>query len=149
MIEAGTAIGLAAMTAAAIVGPENVITFDANPGDDRRRARRISPATASRSPPIAGRWRRGARFVEGASARAFQVSPHFWASRLVDDGAADTISVPVLCFEQERRRVRANVLICDIEGGEIDLLLEADLTGLRLIILETHNWAVGEAATTR
>lgn len=37
--------------------------------------------------------------------------------------------------------------ICDIEGGEVDLLMQADLSGLRLLILETHVWAVGEART--
>ena len=39
------------------------------------------------------------------------------------------------------------MLICDIEGGEVALLSDADLKGLRLVILETHTWAVGEART--
>jgi len=39
------------------------------------------------------------------------------------------------------------VLVCDIEGGEVELLMGADLSALRLIILETHYWAQGETAT--
>jgi ribosomal protein L11 methylase PrmA len=31
VIEAGTAVGIVSMTAASVVGPENVSTFDANP----------------------------------------------------------------------------------------------------------------------
>jgi hypothetical protein len=38
-------------------------------------------------------------------------------------------------------------LICDIEGGEIELLIGADLAGIRLIIMEVHNWAVGVRST--
>ncbi len=38
---------------------------------------------------------------------------------------------------------RANVLVCDIEGGEADLLTGADLSGIRLIVMETHYWACG------
>jgi hypothetical protein len=44
--------------------------------------------------------------------------------------------------------LRADVLICDIEGGETDLLTHADLTGVRLIIVETHTWAVGAERTS-
>ena len=49
----------------------------------------------------------------------------------------------MLCFEDAIARHRANFLICDIEGGEVDLLLEADLTGISTILLETHYWATG------
>jgi hypothetical protein len=85
-------------------------------------------------------------FVEGEQL-AFHVSPHFWASRLVETDEPGAISAPTFCFEAECERARANVLICDIEGGEVALLGDADLGALRLIILETHVWAVGEART--
>jgi hypothetical protein len=53
----------------------------------------------------------------------------------------------VRSLEQEIAAHQANVLICDIEGGEVVLLTGADLSGIRMIIMETHRWAVGEALT--
>jgi hypothetical protein len=61
--------------------------------------------------------------------------------------SSKTVRIPVFCLELEIAAHKANVLICDIEGGEVELLADADLTGIRLIIMETHYWAAGEAAT--
>ncbi len=58
------------------------------------------------------------------------------------------VEAPVYCLEDEIAEfLGANVLLCDIEGGEIDLLIDADLSGIRLLIMETHYWMAGEAAT--
>ena len=80
----------------------------------------------------------------------FHVSKEFWASRLGAGGQPDiveTVSIPWRCLEDEITSFGANVIICDIEGGEVDLLAQADLSGVRLIILETHYWARGEKET--
>src|SRR6476620_4905157 len=77
----------------------------------------------------------------------FFISRSFWASRL--DASPEnteiikTAEVPIVCLEDEIRAHKASVLICDIEGGEADLLLHADLSGIRIIIMETHYWANG------
>jgi hypothetical protein len=42
---------------------------------------------------------------------------------------------------------RADVLVMDIEGAEIDLLAKTDLTSLREIIVELHPHIVGEEET--
>jgi hypothetical protein len=80
----------------------------------------------------------------------FFIDKAFWASRLnaspSDPSIINTVRIPVFCLEDEIDLHRANVLICDIEGGEIDLLTEADLNGIRLVIMETHYWSTGEAA---
>ena len=39
------------------------------------------------------------------------------------------------------------MIICDIEGGEIELFNGADLASIRLIIMETHYGFVGDAVT--
>ncbi len=144
VLEVGTAIGLVSMTAACVIGSDRIVTFDANPAmtaDAKANFARNGMEIAAHC----GALTPARRFVAGARL-AFYVSPQFWASRLVEEGEG-TISAPTFCFEEERARKNANVLICDIEGGEIDLLMEADLSGLRLVILETHVWAVGEART--
>jgi FkbM family methyltransferase len=147
VLEAGTAIGLVAMSAAAIVGPENMLTFDANPAmvaDAKANFARNGMAIASRCGALVAR----SRYVEGQRL-AFQVSPAFWGSRLGEEseGALRTLQIPTFCLEDEIAEMRAEVLICDIEGGEVDLLTEADLQVIRLIIMETHTWAVGAERT--
>lgn len=151
VIEAGTAIGLVAMTAACIVGASDVLTFDANPDilDDARanfHRNGMSAITAR-----AGVLRNRASLATTAADQTaeFHIHRNFWSSSLsASPDAPDTIRtvrVPVLCLEDQIAAHRANVLICDIEGGEVDLLTEADLSGIRLIILESHYWATGEA----
>ncbi len=150
VIEVGTAVGVVSMTAAAIVGAENVLTFDANPeivqdAQDNFRRNGLH-AIASRVGILACRR----KFAENQTAK-FHISKDFWASRLnATESSPDIIrceTVPILCLEREIAAHEANVLICDIEGGEVALLAGADLSRIRLIILETHYWAAGEAQT--
>jgi hypothetical protein len=83
----------------------------------------------------------------------FTVLKDFWASHIGTGRPGShlvaIIDVPILCLEHEIAAHRANVLIIDIEGGEIDLLDRADLSPIRLIIMETHYWAVGAEATDK
>ncbi|MEO8104037.1 MAG: FkbM family methyltransferase [Betaproteobacteria bacterium] len=151
VIEAGTAIGIVAMTAALIVGAENVLTFDANPDiieDARQNFRRNGLSKIqSRNGVLKNRRKIAARdeTVE------FYIDEAFWASRLnaslTAPGIVKSVQIPVCCLEDEIRTHAANVLICDIEGGETDLLMEAELSGIRLIIMETHYAVSGEAPT--
>jgi FkbM family methyltransferase len=150
VIEAGTAVGVVAMTAASIVGASNVITFDANPEiivDARDNFRRNGLQDIKSNLGILACRQ---NFTENSEID-FYIAKEFWESRLgARADAPDIIKVvriPVFCLEHEIASHNANVLICDIEGGEVELLAHADLSGIRLIIMETHYWAAGEAAT--
>jgi FkbM family methyltransferase len=151
VIEAGTALGLVSMTAARIVGADKVFTFDANPhivADARENFRRneVSGITSH-----IGILKNRQAIKSQSETVDFYISKAFWASRLSiesrSDDIIDTVKVPVFCLEEQIKTHAANVFICDIEGGEIDLLMNADLTGIRAIIMETHYWAAGETAT--
>jgi FkbM family methyltransferase len=150
VLEIGTAVGVVSMTAASIVGPTNVVTFDANPdivADARENFRRNNLAgIVSNLGVLANR-----RKFEKDSYVDFYISREFWASRLSvvanRNDIVRSIKIPVLCLEQHILSHNANVLICDIEGGEVDLLCGADLSNIRLIVIETHYWSAGEAAT--
>lgn len=153
ILEIGTAIGVISMTAAAIAGPENVMTFEANPyivADARRNfAYNGMGAITARNAVLYNR----ARWAGPSDQAAFHVSRDFWASRLfvsdTDTDIVEVVQVPTASLEDAIAEHGATFLICDIEGGEIDLLTEADLTGIRKILLETHYWSVGEAATSK
>lgn len=159
VIEVGGAIGVVSMMAASIVGAEAVVTFDANPrivSDARDNFFRNgfehiqtevgilkNRKTIGRERTL-GIWQPQANFF---------IAREFWASRLnagsTDQDIIEIVQVPVFCLEDEIERHAADVLICDIEGGEADLLTEADLSCLKTIIMETHYWSAGEKAIDR
>jgi FkbM family methyltransferase len=51
--------------------------------------------------------------------------------------------VDVLNSKTVFEEIKPNVLICDIEGAEVDLIPQLDLTGLRAAIIETHPQWIG------
>lgn len=51
---------------------------------------------------------------------------------------ATKVSVPVVDWESVKKEVSPTVLLMDIEGAELDFFRNADLSGIRLIIVELH-----------
>jgi FkbM family methyltransferase len=151
VIEAGTAVGLVAMTASLIVGAANVLTFDANPdivADAQNNFKRNGLEE------IKSHWGvlKNRQTTLGKSDTVdFYIAKDFWASRLhaseQDANIVKKVKAPVFCLEDEIEAHRANVLISDIEGGEVDLFMRSDLRGITKIIIETHYGFVGERET--
>lgn len=54
-----------------------------------------------------------------------------------------SVLVPCLGINQLIDRSQPDVLICDIEGAEVDVLSAADLTGLRSAVVELHPQWIG------
>lgn len=67
------------------------------------------------------------------------------SSMAVLEGEIDppATKVEVLNAKTVFKDIGANVLICDIEGAEVDLLPSLDLTGLRAAIIELHPQWIG------
>jgi FkbM family methyltransferase len=153
VLEVGTAIGALAMAAAAIIGASAVATFDANPAMVVDAQRNFAANGLAEIGARVGVLRNRHRWVAGETTVDFFVSRDFWYSRLFAAATdADIIrveQVPLRCLEDEIAARAATVLVCDIEGGEADLLMGADLAGLRLIIMETHYWAGGRGRIDR
>jgi predicted RNA methylase len=152
VLELGSGIGVIAMTAAAIVGETNVMTFDANPNILIEAKDNFHRNGFSNIQVRVGLLKNQASFKRGEFAD-FYIDAAFWGSRL--DASAETpgiveaIKSPIYCFEDEVAFHKANVLLCDIEGDEIELFEHADLSGLRTIVVETHPWIVSKEATAR
>ncbi len=70
----------------------------------------------------------------------FFLNQSFLGSSLLGDdkGNRRRVEVPTRSFDQTVSETGANVLIMDIEGGELELLRGADLTPFRAIVLEFH-----------
>jgi FkbM family methyltransferase len=75
----------------------------------------------------------------------FYVRQHFWASSLSPEpnGYVKSFSVPTRSFAQEVEEFRPSLIICDIEGGELDLFMNANLTGVARVYLEVHQKVIG------
>jgi FkbM family methyltransferase len=150
VLEVGTALGAVTMSTGRLVGPSQVMTYDANPAmiEDARRnfvANEMGEITSD-----VGVLRNRSRWSATETQVEFYVSRDFWASRLFasanDSDIIGVIKVPLVRLEDKISEHRANVLICDIEGGEIDLLTGADLGSIRLVMMEIHPWTTGRAA---
>ena len=141
VVEIGTAVGLVTMVLADVVGNENVIGFEANPQlvEDARR----NFAANNQSITVKNQVLQNQICWAGFGSRSeFFIHREYWASSLVKKpGTVAAISVPNACLEHEIRAFRANCLVCDIEGGEIDLLTNANLIGIDRIMIEIHYWA--------
>jgi FkbM family methyltransferase len=150
VLEVGTAIGVLSMTAATCTAPAQVLTFDGNPAIIEDAKRNFSYNGLIGINARAGILKNRKQIEPSEKQVKFVVSGNFWSSRLGQTAAgkkATVIDTPVLCLEDEIASHHANVLIVDIEGGEIELLCGADLPGIRLIILEKHARTAGDAAT--
>jgi FkbM family methyltransferase len=106
VIDVGTAIGVVAMTAASIVGAENVLTFDANPNivSDARDNFRRNGLEGIRS--HVGILRNRQAITDPHETVKFYISKEFWSSRLsgstTDTDIVGSVEVPILCLADLR-----------------------------------------------
>lgn len=72
-------------------------------------------------------------------------TPMLGSSMQVLEGEVDppSVKVDVLNAKATFKEIGANVLICDIEGAEVDLIPSLDLSGFRAAIIETHPQWIG------
>ena len=153
VLEVGTGIGIVSMAAAERTSPDQVRTFDGNPYIVADAKKNFAFNRKDGITATLGVLRSRAHLKPSEKTLKFTVLKDFWASHIgtgrPGSHLVEIVDVPILCLEHEIAAHRANVLIIDIEGGEIDLLDRADLSPIRLIIMETHYWAVGAKATDR
>lgn len=152
VLEVGTAIGSVTMMLAAVVGAQNVVTFDANPAVVKDAIDNFKRNGLRDIVARTGVLKNRSKYTANEEVDFF-ISRAFWASRLDadinDKNIIGSVKVPAFCLEDEISSRGINVIVCDIEGGEVDLFIGSDLTGIRLVFVETHYWSVGIEATDR
>jgi FkbM family methyltransferase len=86
----------------------------------------------------------------GGSA-TFYLRKDFWASSLSQGPFPyqETVEVPCFDFNREIEEYRPTLIICDIEGGELDLFEQAVLTGVKKVYLEVHQRVLGRRGMLR
>lgn len=148
VIDMGAGLGVTAMVAARIVGPEAVWAFEANPGlipmlkrNVARNNLDLKVENAVLLPRQRAETERSVRLNLGAQ---------FWASSVVSqDQSTKVVEVPTRCIEDTIAAHRANVLVMDIEGLEVEILETANLGGIEKIIVEIHYDKIGRERTNQ
>lgn len=146
VFELGTGLGYNAITAAKIIGAQNVITYEANPGLIDIINRNF--ALNNQSVHVVNKY-----LVTDDDARTeaeFFVSNDFWESGSTDTGGRNKIKVPTAKLSVELDKFKPTFLVCDIEGGEIFLLKQVLPKCIKKIIVETHPFYdfVGDKSNT-
>lgn len=74
----------------------------------------------------------------------FYVHKDFWASSLTPSADAIRVEkVKVDSFNSVIAEVKPTLIVCDIEGGELELFKNADLSGVKKVYLEVHQKRLG------
>lgn len=145
VVELGSAIGLIGLVTSRTVDPSQIVMVEAN----RDLIPEITRNFAMNGVALPD-LRHGVAGTTTGSVD-FHVDGQFWASTTRPQaGKQHRIdNVEMIDTNDLLRKHNANVLICDIEGGEIDLLPQLDLTGIRLVIAELHPAVIGADGVER
>jgi FkbM family methyltransferase len=146
VLELGAGLGIVGAVVAANRAPARVVSFEANPNlIPHIHALQAANGLADRMEV------RHAVLMAGADLPA-TVTFHLHASYLgsslagIGSGQGAGLAVPVEGWASVAADLRPDVLICDIEGGEADLLDAADLSELRALVVEFHPKVYGVPA---
>ena len=143
VLEMGAGLGVVGAVMALNCKPERIVSFEANPNmiphiralydlnnlTDRIEVRNEVLISAPDRP----------------AEMTFYLRNSFLGSSLIDveNRATRPVAIPTADFAAVRADLNPTVLVLDIEGGELDLLRHADLTGIRAIVIEFHPEAYG------
>ncbi len=57
---------------------------------------------------------------------------------------SEAIQIPVKSFNQEIAKINPSFLIIDIEGGEFDLIQNANFGNVKKLVIELHSRIIGQ-----
>ena len=141
VLELGAGIGLISSVAAMVKGVEAVTTVEANPQlipviEETHRLNAISNIELISGVVVASQQKRSPFFVRS----------NFWSSSLEPDSRPYEKKKHLPCYNIHRLIEEKNptVIVCDIEGGELGLFDQANLSGVRAVILEMHPKVYGD-----
>ncbi len=141
VLEIGTGLGFVSLLCARIAGADNVLSYEANPALEP--IIRANHALNNMTPTL----RMKAVTRDGAPV-TFHQNDNVVSSSILERGLeAKKIEVPSDAFDAALAEHRPDVIVMDIEGGEMDVLADTALNGVRALVIELHPHIVGEEAT--
>jgi len=141
-VELGAGIGYMSTLMARACGAKAVHAFEANPSliPYIRRVHELNGISdrAQVTNALLGRRKGTVSFYERENFLASSLDPD-------EPGVINEHRVEVLNIKTVMQDIRPSVLVCDIEGAEADILPAADLSSLRLAVVELHPQWIGRA----
>ena len=137
VLELGSGLGYIASICAAIAGPENVTTVEANPdmlpvlrGNLERNG--FADVTVLHG-AVTGQ-------ADAAESIEFERTKAFWGASIAREGSnpQTVVSVPLLRLSDLLKRYRPHIVIMDIEGAEQTLFDEPWPAHVRSVMMELH-----------
>jgi FkbM family methyltransferase len=143
VLEIGAGIGLVGAVIAVNARPKAVRAFEANP--DLIPAIEALYAANDLGERIAVRNAVLVSATDRPATMTFHIHNSYLGSSLTGDPARAqrSVDVPTASFAEICADLSPTVLIMDIEGGELEVLRHADLSGFRAVVLELHPNAYG------
>lgn len=143
VLEIGAGIGFISALVAKHPMVERIVSYEANP----LLIDVISETLKRNAEAVLPKWEVRNAVLKNGSVRGevdFYVHRDFWASSLTPIANPARIEkVPVESFNSLVRELRPTLIICDIEGGELELFRNSDLTDVRKVYVETHQKKIG------
>ena len=136
VLELGAGMGYATMLSARIVGGQSVFAYEANPALEVLLKRNFELNGLSPNLEIA-------LLGESDGSETFYVTDDFFSSSSIPEMGGTPIEVPRKDINSVLAQHRPNVLIVDIEGGEVNLSKIVNSDNIRLLIIECHPSMVG------
>jgi FkbM family methyltransferase len=138
VLEMGSGLGIVGAVCTLNAKPERVISFEANPDmlphiNALYEENDLTDRIEVRNQLVIANPDRPATMT-------FHVQNSFLGSSLIAKANRRTreVEIPTVSFAEVVEELKPTVLLCDIEGGELDLLEHADLSGIRAIVMEFH-----------
>ncbi len=143
VLELGAGIGLVGAVTAKNAKPAKVLSFEANPDliphiNALYKLNRLGSKIEVRNQVLLST-------PDAPREVTFHLRNSFLGSSLIDTTRRPTrqISVPTASYAQIHQEFSPDVLVMDIEGGELEFLRHATLDGVRAIVVEFHPEAYG------
>jgi len=138
VLEIGTGIGMVSLLATKKAGEGNVLSCEANPRLEK--VIRANYELNGWQPNLLMK-----AVTSDGRDLVFHQDPNILSSSSFErDLNLDTITVPSVAMYEVMAAHNPNVLIVDVEGGEIEILPNVDLSGVKAIIIELHPHIIGE-----
>ena len=145
VLEMGAGIGVVGGVVAKNSKPAKVISFEANPNLIEHitalyKLNRLSKIIQVRNEVLISA-------PDAPETMPFHIRNSYLGSSLIDSDkrATTQVDVPTASYAELRKSFAPDVILMDIEGGELEFLRHASLDGVRAIVIEFHPDAYGIA----
>ncbi len=144
ILELGTAIGFISAFASKFTNAEKIECVEANPQliPIIKKTHQINRVTNVEVLNVVATNDENIKNVD------FYCREDFWSSSLSQDDRAIKVSkvvqVQTIMFHELCEKYRPEILVMDIEGGELDVIINANLGGINKVIMELHPWVYGK-----